>query len=243
MIEILTANLAAGVPQTFQINGEYLEVLDAQYPLDLQMVDRNGSFLSAMKSAEASFFSRPGKYGTVILQSANAQTVRIFIGSGDAGTRRISSTVQVVDGGRARTIAGQAFMSAGGSAAVAAQYGRVQLMNPAGSLVRLVLKSYSVAMTSAGAIACGFYSTPLATNSATKSKLSGGAAGVAQYRSETGGAQVVSPSDYVLIPANTTVLRSMQEPVVILPGAGFAMEGQINTQLNAAFEWIEEGLA
>jgi hypothetical protein len=240
-IEILSMNLAAGVPQEFYLSGEYFEVLDAPYPLDVTLKDRNGVPLSILRNAEASFFTRPGKYGTIVVQSANAQAVRVLYGSGDTGTRRTAGVVQVVDGGKARTISGVAFMNNNGAAGVAAQYSLMQLWNPAGSGKNLILKAYSAAMATAGGISAGEYSTALGSSAAGFSKLLGGAAGVGQVRSGSLAAGGATGMDYFLVQALVTVGRTLQEPIVIPPGKGFAIQGgQLNATLNGAFEWVEE---
>lgn len=96
MIEIIKAAFFAGEVKTFLMQGEYLEIIEAVYPIDVAMLDRSGVQLSVMRNAESSYFSRPGKYEVIQVTSSQAQIVRLFVGSGDAGTRRFSGQVSVL---------------------------------------------------------------------------------------------------------------------------------------------------
>lgn len=152
MIEIIKGTWAAGETKTFAINGDRVEVLDAQYPLDVFLMNSAGAQLSVMRDSEASFFSAPvGGFSTVQIYSATAQNIRFFVGSGDAGTRRISSVVQVVDGAKARSLAGAAYFISSSLTAAAGQYGQVALYNSAVGQ-RVVVNSIMVAMSIAGSI-------------------------------------------------------------------------------------------
>lgn len=245
MIEIIKGTWAAGETKTFVINGEYLELLDAQYPCDVFLMNQVGAQLSVMRDCEASFFSKPsGGFATVQITSAQAQFLRFFVGSGDAGTRRISSTVQVVDGGRARTLANSAFMGAVGKTLLAANNTHVQLWNPVGSGKNVIVKAYSVGATSPGGINLGFNTAALATlQNQGVSKMGGGAAAAAQLRAENSTTNyfVGSTSDSFYVQAVVSIQRVLQEPLVIAPGRGFvASVGAVD--LTCVFEWVEEAI-
>lgn len=249
MIEIISGAWAAGETKTFQIAGQYIEILDAQYSCDVVLMDRTGSQQSFMRGAEASFFTRPGGgFETVQITSAQAQTIRVFVGSGDAGTRRISSTVQVVDGGRARTLAGAAFCASFGIGPPAGEYSLVQLFNPAGSGVRMMIKSYMPAIGLAGGAVVGFQAVELATTAQIiESKLCNGAPSKAKLRVSSNGARQLPGArgyvDYMLLQAASSMLRVMEEPIVLVPGFGIAVECHTQgAQLNATFEWTEEAI-
>jgi hypothetical protein len=162
MIEIIGGAWAAGETKTFHISGEYLEILEAQYPVDVMLMDRAGAQQSIMRNSEASFFSRPVEgFEIVQITSAQAQAVRVFIGSGDAGTRRISSVVRVVDGNVARTEAGVSHVWRPNSPGAAGLMSYGQLWNPVGSGVRLVVDSVLVAAAAATGIAWGANQTQI----------------------------------------------------------------------------------
>ncbi|MES2249213.1 MAG: hypothetical protein V4645_18175 [Pseudomonadota bacterium] len=249
MIEIISGTWAAGELKTFHINGEYIEVLDAQYPLDIMLMDKAGAQMSIMNNSEASFFSRPKEgFNTVQIKSSQAQFIRVFVGSGDAGTRRISSTVSVIDGGRARVNAGVAFAAGIDVTAVAAKQSCVQLWNPVGSGKRLVLAQMAVISSSDSSVACypsnsalAFVAVPPVVN-----KLLGGAVGVAQARID----QLAAAPTYTYGVAQTlgsqlsaSAFWRLTEPLVIPPGLGLnVVLIAANVNLSAGFEWFEEAI-
>lgn len=218
MIEIIKGSFAAGEVKTFLIQGEYIEILECAYPVDVAMMDRSGAQLSTMRNAEASYFSRPGKYEVIQVTSSAAQTVRLFVGSGDAGTRRTSGTVEVIDGGKKKTLAGIVYGGRLSQEALAMQFAQLQWWNPIGSGKRLIVPSY-VGLAGSKGIVAGIGSIKLAKpKDAPGSKLSGGAAsGI------TGWGE--SPADYVgfiqLNQSGSGVAVKEAEPYVILPGYGF----------------------
>lgn len=247
MIEIISGTWAAGELKTFHINGEYLEVLDAQYPLDIMLMDKTGAQLSIMNNSEASFFSRPKEgFNTVQIKSTQAQFIRIFVGSGDAGTRRISSTVQVIDGERQRTNAGVMFTASCTASGGAATFPLCQLWNPVGSGKRLVLGavgvgspvSMSVNIWSAVAAATTDISANFILN-----KLLGSAVGAAQVRVMPAAALPTTSGFGVTIPAYGYVPWKPTGVIVVSPGVGVNFAGGVvNQALTVNLEWFEEAI-
>lgn len=252
MIEIIGGLWAAGETKTFHINGEYLEILDAQYPCDVMLMDRQGAQLSVMRSSEASFFSRPKEgFNTVQITSQQAQSIRVFVGSGDAGTRRISSTVQVVDGGRSRTVAGAAFMFSAATSGLAGKFAALQLFNPAASGKRLVVKSTRYSQGASGQYGLVWQSATLATvaaGSLVPKLLSGPAsAAVGCYDNNLATAAFASPF-LSLVSANLAVnavdTQTFAEPLVVMPGQGLIWFTTVaNTSITASAEYVEESLS
>ncbi len=245
MIEILKETFVAGETKTFMVQGEYLEILDAMYAVDVFMMDRSGAQLSTMRNAEASFFSRPGNYEVVQVYSANAQTIRLFIGSGDAGTRRISSTVQVVDGGKARTVSGAAFQGSVTCVGVAASYSHTQLWNPAGSGKNLIVSQFQLNSFSAQSVSVRAHNVALgALYGNCPAKKLGGAASLAELRSQTSGGYLPTTADMAAFycAANSSLPFKYTEPVVIPPGQGLTMfvNNNVFTNLASTFEHYEE---
>ena len=247
MIEIIGGSFAAGETKTFTINGEYLEILEAQYPCDVMLMDKAGAQLSIMKSSEASFFSRPREgFQTVQIYTAQAQFIRIFIGSGDAGTRRISSTVQVVDGGRLRVNAGVCFAASKGHIGAAGKTSSAQLWNPAGSGVRLIVAQAGVGCAASANIYMYRATAAQASLGYVINKMLGGAVGKGEVRSEdaTGIAPAVGNviQSYSLSAGALWVWR-MTEPIVIPPGNGLGIVSDaLATQMQTSFEWFEEAI-
>lgn len=248
MILNMAAAFAAGETKSFMLQADRFELLDVPYTVDVELVDRNGGKLAAMSGGETSWFMEPrnGPFYEIRITSQQAQTVRWFVGSGDAGTRKTAGVVQVVDGGKARTLADQAFAWANGALAVAAKFGMCQLFNPAGSGKRVIVKAYQVTMQAAGNVRV-FTNNAAATTleaAPVNSKHHGGAAPVAQSRSDNLVASTPTPAylDSVsFAAAGSTPRIVLQEPVVLEPGRGFCVETTSPAvQVNATYEWLEE---
>lgn len=242
MIDVLLGSWAAGETKTFHVNGSYFEILECAYPIDVKLLDRSGAVRSDMRQAEASFYSQGLEFATIQITSINAQKIRSFYGDGTAGTRRTAGVVSVIDGGKSRTMAGDAFMMMGGMGAVAGQYSRGQLWNPTLNK-RIVIKSYKAASQAAGQIK--IMESPL-QNATTAvfalSKLVGGVNSSAVFR---GDSVVVLNTSLAMDAFFTTGSESkekiLSEPIVLNPGTGIDMEcGTVNTQANFGFEWFEE---
>ncbi|VTU20785.1 hypothetical protein SRS16CHR_02713 [Variovorax sp. SRS16] len=248
MIEIIGGAWAAGETKTFVINGEYLEILEAQYPCDVMLMDKSGAQLSIMRSSEASFFSRPKEgFQTIQITSATAQSIRVFIGSGDAGTRRISSTVQVVNGERARSVAGGAYAWRPNVSAVAGQVDIAQLWNPAGSGKRLIVDAMLLSTSIATGLAFWLNALPLTTvaTGQPQNMLSGGPAIVgtqARYENDPALPVVAFHGGYTS-QANVAFAVPMVRPFVVLPGCGLLIATeQQNCVLAGLVQFFEEAL-
>ncbi|WP_137860557.1 hypothetical protein [Variovorax sp. 3P27G3] len=246
MIEIIEGAWAAGETKTFMLQGEYFEVLDAQYPLTVYMMDRQGAQLSTMKNAEASFFSKPGRFECVQVYSAQAQYLRAFIGSGDAGTRRISSTVQVIDGERARTNAGVMFAGTATPNPVAGQRARAQLWNPIGTAKRLIV---SRIVLSAGSVQTLNVTSSMAaeandvTASLAANKLLGGPAPAAQLRHGNNAVGVATSMFGVTLAAGGVFDWKPAGVIVVPPGTGLLIgANDLNSSMSVNYEWFEEAI-
>lgn len=100
MIQLFKLILAANETREVALSGEYFELRNAVNAIALvELIDRSGGVLSRLQDLEQSDFVRPGRFETVrVTNGATAQTVRFFVGSGDAGSRRFSGEVVVIGG-------------------------------------------------------------------------------------------------------------------------------------------------
>lgn len=100
MIQLFSLILAANESREVALSGEYFELRNAINEVALvELLDRSGGVLSRLQGLQQSDFVRPGKFETVrVTNGAAAQTLRFFIGSGDAGSRRFSGEVVVIGG-------------------------------------------------------------------------------------------------------------------------------------------------
>lgn len=96
-IELLTIPFGAGESRLLHVSGQYFEIIDAPSPIDVLLLDENGTQRGIMRGAEASFHLKNTKFSTIQITSAAAQTVRIGYGSGEAGTRRAAGSVNIAN--------------------------------------------------------------------------------------------------------------------------------------------------
>ncbi|KVX90844.1 hypothetical protein WL10_13505 [Burkholderia ubonensis] len=244
-IQSYDIQIPAGGAQTLEAGGQIFDFLSSGSAFDqIQVLPefqqgnvtlKQGQGFDAGKVVNRWYVKNPGTTainGTVVLSTAGFRNFRI---SGD---------VNVLDGGKSRTIANQAFSVYGGVTAVAAQYSRMQLWNPANSGVRLILEALEfLDGPVANSVSILFQGAALATVVGNGiAKLAGGTAAKGQLNSDTTAAAPAGNFSFALgTPASTNLQFSPKEPVVIPPGWGLTFWG--NTQ-NAYFgmqmEWYEE---
>lgn len=147
-LEIITASFSAGEVKNFVLAGGYFELIEAPYPVTVRLVDRYGSLRGYMTQAEASFYMRQGEFDAIEITSAHTQTIRFSYGSSEAGTRRTSGVVQVVDSSKSRTLSGAAFLCSSNIAPDVGAASSCVLWNPPGSGFNVFVQGARVSMTS-----------------------------------------------------------------------------------------------
>ncbi|KVC68556.1 hypothetical protein [Burkholderia stagnalis] len=171
-------------------------------------------------------------------------TGTVVVGDGRIDDNTLSGIVQVVDGGKSRTIAGMAFMANLFAPAVASDYPQIQLWNPAASGKRAVIEQIQMSSTVAGAaqywIGTAAYST---SGGSPVSKMSGGPAAATQIYYQdpasytTGQALLGSAA----LGASQMMTMKLTEPLVLLPGYSLNIQQQVqNAALTAVLELYEE---
>ncbi|UEP45641.1 hypothetical protein [Burkholderia sp. B21-005] len=188
-----------------------------------------------------------GPNGWTIANAVGAAQIAgaLVIGNGRIDDNTLQGVVQVVDGGKSRTLTNAAFMGSVVVNATAAICGRAQLWNPVGSGIRAVVKEVSAfAGATAIAVAYQWNSAALANDAgAGASKLAGGAGGACHLRWDaTQGAGNPAPTMVSLnIAANGNGIYEMNEPIILPPGYGLiAWNDVVNSQFGSQFEWFEE---
>jgi len=185
-----------------------------------------------------------------VLQNATGGATilgKVVIGDGRIDDNSLTGTVQVIDGGKSRTLANTAFSMYASAPAVAGQYARVQLWNPANSGKRLVVETITpLSGSTAESLATMFNTVALATLvGAGISKRSSGAASNSGfvYLDSTALAPTPASGDQICfqMPANANQQYSLKEPIVLDPGYGLVMWSFVaNDALGCTFEWYEE---
>lgn len=159
---------------------------------------------------------------------------------------RITGSVEVIDGGRNRSMVSAAFSGVGYSAAVAGMKAHVQLYNPPGSGRRLVVKSVKViAYVGSWNADLRMLNSPLAgTVNAPACKMLGGASGVAQLRDQANAGLMFSGESLMTFggaSSGSSDAFRFEEPILIGPGKGMVVFlYQENATLQVPIEWFEE---
>lgn len=245
-LELITVPIAAGGQSRFELAGDYFEIIESQYPVTVLLEDRNGAQIGRMSGAEASYFLRDTPFKAITITSAQAQTVRIAFGSGEAGTRRTSGVVQVVDGNISRTNAGGSFMWRPSS--LGANFNHAQLWNPPGSGKNIVVDAVFLTSSLAGGVSMCRNAAQLASaapNNVQNALLNGGQASVSVPRVESLAGLPYSTSclGTALVQANGSFDFSsvLKRPVVVPPGAGLVFLSEIaGSTLSGSVSFFEE---
>jgi hypothetical protein len=185
---------------------------------------------------------------TIADRSGAVNAGSILAGDFDFRDDRITGSVEIIDGGRSRTLANGAFIANNvcQPSGVATQ-SHVQLWNPPESGKNLVLKGIIAASGTTGYIELRKQTAPMGTipaeyNKPVSKRLDSAAIGVALLRIQQSagtGARMFAFS----ITANLPVMYVFQEPIVLPPGTGFSLNADLNQGCGATFEYFEEPAA
>ncbi|KFL54383.1 hypothetical protein JM78_04595 [Burkholderia pyrrocinia] len=245
MIQSYDIQIPAGGTQLLEVGAQIFDFLSSGSAFDtIQVLPefqqgnvtlKLGQGFDAGQVVNRWFVKNPGPTainGTVVLSTAGFRNFRI---SGD---------VNVLDGGKSRTMANSAYGGYGQQPAVAAQYSRIQLWNPATNTNRLVLEQLAVYAGSLSTMALESSTAQLANFvDFGQAKLLGGTASVAGCYSDT--TVTVPPTNMMIggYPVAAGILQNipLREPIVIRPGYGLIVGCQtVNNGTTASFEWYEE---
>jgi hypothetical protein len=172
----------------------------------------------------------------------------LVAGDGQFIDARITGTVDVVDGGKSRTLANQTFIGGASAGPVAAQWGISQLWNKPASGKRLIVSSVMMlCLDGPGLMQLRIGLTKAASDESAgqvspASKLLGGTASQAANMCHEG--RTVSMPEVLLIGAavaqNQSFLVTFKEPLIVVPGTGLNVNGPMNYGSVAYFEFFEE---
>ena len=251
MIEIFKINLDANESRELALAGEYFEVRNAVFSIELiEIMDKSGGMVSRLESPEESDFVKPGAFQLIRIKNGPvAQTCKFFVGTGDAGSRRPSGILQIVDNGISKTKKSQTFMGVLTQPNVAGAYSNVSIQNPIGSGVTVSIKAYRISVTQNDGVLCSITNQTLTTNNGTFfSKLSGGQRSKALNRGQNswgvhlGGVDTIANrSDQYLCTAGLSQIIVLQEPIVLYEGYSYIFVGNnVTTGVSVTVEFYEE---
>ena len=254
-MRFLTIALAANDVKSFDVAGGYFEIIDSAGKINVAFTDVAGSAMAdnALTDALSGTFAT-GKFSRfdITERTGIAQTVTIMYGPSSGGTRRQPGVVQVVDGGKARTLAGQAFKAyASAGATVNTSKAQVQLLNPVGSGKRVVVKRIMISSALAGYVNLASYGTALNSGGPyllSSKFLDASAPGFSArlYRQTDNAAFLGTQIESHGVLANQPMPFPLEEPIVIGPGngivAGAPSDATLGSGIQVTFEGFEESL-
>lgn len=168
----------------------------------------------------------------------------ILAGDFDFHDDRISGTVDVVDGSKARSLAGNSFVGYCYQGASASNYAQCELFNPAGSGKNCYL--WQISVFSQGALAAGVGVRKAVSQfggsaTAGQSKRIGGANSSTLMIPALGPSVSGSAADTFMTLSKSQPLLTFKEPILLTPGLGlFVFGGTAGEDLGVNFEFYEE---
>lgn len=171
----------------------------------------------------------------------------VRLGVGRVQSARLTGVVSVMDAGKQRTIANQAFMARGTTTVGPATIAAVQLFNPAGSNMRAVVEAISMQCSVSSTIYAAMVNVSRTTLASGVSKLGGGVNSVMLSQSASAASfnalSVMNKEIVQLIcTANVALGWTFKEPVVLPPGWGLMVisDATASPTVTAFFEYFEE---
>ncbi|SOZ07292.1 conserved hypothetical protein [Cupriavidus taiwanensis] len=237
-------NIEVGQAQAIDVAGDRVQFLTATDPFAVIEVRPNfaqGNIV--LKPGQGYRFAEQVTRWIVYNRGGVKLTGNLLIGTGDFFDQRISGDVNVIDGGKSRTLAKQAFIGKGYQALVAAQYAMVQLWNPAGSAKNVILESMLVGsattqginiMRATGVVGAG--------NGSIGAKMLGEAVGSAQIVTGTNAA-IIGDGEIggLFVQQGASMPYTLREPIILAPGNGLHIKAStLGTDVMTMFEWYEE---
>lgn len=177
-----------------------------------------------------------------IANNKNAGTITgiVVCGDGEIQDSNTAGSVSVIDGGKARTLAGVSFGTGIWCGGVAGNMSHTQLWNPPGSGKNLIIGEV-VAATDATALGMVLSITNAALSVAYgsgSSKKSGGAASAGLTYTQQNASALGGLGIFYL---NHAQIFIPKEPIVITPGFGLILRGTAATQgVQATFDYYED---
>lgn len=179
-----------------------------------------------------------------ILPVVGTITGSVRLGLGRVKSSRLAGTISVVDGGKARTLAGSAFIGPVAANLVAAQNAHCQLWVPAGGVNRLVVKTIAIASGTGGGVLLRGHNAALSSvyGALTAKLLGSGALAVYETRNQNNAGIIGGTALGVYyIAANQTLTVKLDEPIIIPPGQGLVVvHSALATDLTVTFEGFAE---
>lgn len=241
--KVYPVSMQPGESVQLLVHGSYFKVISSTGVMDV-----TGDSFGTIEGVLAGQGLRGYQFKRLTLRNRSGvgNVVRLLVADELFIDDRITGSVEVIDGGRNRSMVSAAFMGVGYSNAGAGLNAHVQLYNPPGSGKRLVVKSVKViAYVESWNADLRMLNSPLVGNeSAPACKMLGGASGVAQLRDQAHDSLLFSGGSLMTFggaSAGSSDAFRFEEPILIGPGSGIVVFlYQQGKALQVPIEWFEE---
>lgn len=232
---------------SFQLNteGSYVRIMSATGMVELV----TDTFRIGPIQAGQGTKGQPFKRLTINDRSGAGNVGTVLVADADFIDQTILGSVNVIDGGKARTLALQTFMSnQNGGVPAAGIYSNQALKNPAGSGKNLIIKTICVSGQNATLVNFGRFAVGLTNtgfdNSGISKNFSSVAASVGVVQSDVTNYNTpysTSLLGQMAIVANGRDAYKFDEPVIVTPGQCLRISSNTPAiAISGGFEWFEE---
>lgn len=223
-------SLAAGAAQSFDVVGTFVKYQNGTGLIRVRM--SMGEYVDLLPGQGV--FSVNYTRFTVTDRSGSNNAGALLAGDFDFRDSRITGVVEVIDGGRGRTLAGMCFSGGVGiTGGSGTDYPHIVLNNPAGSGKRVVVEEFAFSFGGAGP---GYLTAFIGPGSLgtyirnAQNKISGAAASVASLNRFVGPDTGNGQEMYTARIMNDLMFKvSAREPIVIMPGYCFYMRAPLGS--------------
>lgn len=204
--------------------------------------ERGGSAVELQPGQSFTFTERFQQLRIAARTQAVTVAGKILVGEGSFTNNRVGGDVNVIDGGKNRTLLNQAFVGYMSITAGVALLPFCQLHNPAGSTNRLIVKTIRLGSSLAGFVSYSIHTAALADGPYnTRSKLSNGATSISKLYRDQLAASPAGAIETAPVLSNGSTQIQFSEPLVILPGASvIAWHQTAQSFLTMGVEYTEE---
>ncbi len=229
--------LAAGQSQALEVSGRFFKY-------------KSGTGVIRVRASKGGYIDLlPGQgvwnvdfTSLTITDKSGAANVGVLVaGEFDYRDDRITGTVEVISGEKARVIAGNSFSGSMGTSADPSFPAMVQIYNPAGSGKNVFVNRIIIGGSAAGEWIVSSTATQLATLVGVfPNKKMGGAASVSERRREARAALGSTIFDFYCT-LNVPFDIAMAEPLMVTPGNGIVVyPATVNVPAVANFQFYED---
>jgi len=243
-----TYDFSTAITGVVQATGRFVRYVEGDSmggdPTIVIRPERGGSSVE-MRPGDHITFDEPSPAFAIRARGPDNVVGKLLIGNGSADSSSVLGVVEVVDGGKQKTIRGIAFQCQIGVPAVAAQYSHASLHNPAGSGKNLVVSAVRISSSVAGRVALGGVAVELAiSGGAAAAKLvKNGLSSTAVLRYEAKATPIASLGslDAPYIAAGIISENRFDQPVIVSAGYGLMVRHvMVNAEIFVTYEFVEE---